>query len=402
MTDILEPPAVIATSPQIGASSGFEEALSQHNGPGGMPLPEQPKEQETAPKQEVAPPAKPEQSTAKNPWDKLDVLKAPEEKKEEPKETAKTEQSKEETNEVKEDESPQKKRWGELRKKEERLEKEVLPEYERVKAELQELKGKPQIPAETQERLDFLEQKYAVDNLVNNQDYQKEVLMPWSETEGEIESSGKHAGLESAQMAALREAIKEKDGFARNKQIRSIMSTGGKVEDEQDLASLITTTQQAANRLHKEIWPKDARYQSEAGQIAMAAKGKETQLTVQQQQARDAEYTKAHGEIFNTVFQPKLDFVLKDNPDAVTALKSAKPASDPMNSAYQAQAGIALPYLITEFNKMLKENAELKRVQGIKNDTKPRDGDGRQPEVKVDHKIDLMDALGATFGGNGR
>ncbi len=175
------------------------------------------------------------------------------------------------------------------------------------------------------------------------------------------------------------------------------------MEDEKDLADIIGQTQQAANRLHKEIWPKDARYQNEAGAIAMAAKGKETQLTVQQQQAREGEYTKAHGEIFSTVFQPKLDFVLKDNPDAVSALKSAKPASDPMNSAYQAQAGVALPYLIVKMNDLLAKNAELERLQGIKNGLKPRDGDGRTPEVKPDNRLDFGDALSATFGGmNGR
>jgi len=382
----------------ISIPDAFTTALESHNGSNGMPIPNAPEAQPIKETPEKAPEIAqeaPKPETSKNPWDNLDALKTNPEGKEKP-----SKESPEKAVDPQKEEiegSPQKIRWNELRKKEERLEKEVLPEMEKLQSRIKELETKPQIPEETQQRLDFLEKKYAVDNLVNNTDYQREVLQPWQEADQEIDASAKHAGLEPAQVAALHQAIQDKDAFSRNKSIRSIMQQG-KVDDDADLHALITNVSSVANTLHKQVWPKDAQYRAQASEIANAAKGHDVQISEQQKAAKEAEYTKAHAEISN-ILNPRLETLFKDNKEAQEAIKSARPATDPMGSAYQAQAGEILPFLTKDYNRVLAENAELKRLQGVKNSVKPKDGDGREHRTEPEQKLDLTDALSAHFRG---
>lgn len=402
MTDTLEAPPVISANPQVGFGGGFDEALKQHDGADGMPVPKQEAEPEVHQDQvQEQPKVEAQKEEPKNPWDKLNSLKVEDKKNPEVKDKG-TEQEKVDPakTEKEEPQSPQAKRWGELRSKETELDTVAKPRIAELEAKVKELEEAPKIPKETQDRLEFLEQKYAVDNLVNNTDYQKEVLAPWEEADGEIEASGKHAGLEASQVVALKEAVKERDGFQRNKNIRSILQ-GGKVEDEQDLASLIATTQQAANRLHKEIWPKDAQYQKNAMDIANAAKGREVQQSAEQTKAQEMAYQKAHDEV-SGILSAKLDPFLKAHPDMVSALKNARPATDDMHKAYDSQAGAAFPYIAQAYLDLLSENAELKRVQGIKNGVKPKADDGRQPVVETEKKVDLGEALQSHFQGGFR
>ncbi len=281
-----------------------------------------------------------------------------------------------------EPQSPQAKRWSELRKIEEQY-KEIAPAYEKLQKEFDDFKAKGGMTEEQKTRFDQLEQMYAVELLDTKPEFQSEVLAPMQEQLNSLKSIADHAGLDANQRQALRNAAETPDSFSRIRAIKQVLNGSTTIEDPEDMNTLVQFALEASGK-YQEAKKKENGYVSKAAELAQSVRGKEAQQSVQQKQAEQAKYDAAHKEMIGTLSAP-IKPLLDDaefGPQIKEALESIRPGEEPMDKAYQAQAGEILPFTIKFINKLQQQVNTLKKSLAAREGAKPRTTDGTTPIVE--------------------
>lgn len=352
------------------------------------------------------PEAKPDQKVADKPkldgkfkgkWQGLEALKnlkADEEPTEA--EVAPEGQVSQETGTEEEPQSPQARRWSELRKTEDDY-KALTAVHESLKKEVSDLRGKPQIPEEVQKRLDHLEQLYAVEMLDQKPDFQQDVIAPLQEQLDELGRAANHAGLDANQRQALRAAAEDSDSFTRIRSIKQIIGASTKIEDPEEISSLIQFAVEHAGK-YQDAKKIEQKYVRDAANIANSVRGKEAQATEQEKKRSEAEYNTAHEEMIGTLKGP-LSALFDDpvfGPTLQESLKGIRPAETAMDRAYQAQAGEILPFSVKVINKLMAEVSTLRKSLQAREAAKPKTTDGTTPAAEQgQQQPNLKHLLGA-------
>ena len=367
----------------IAAPKGMKEMLAANVPTMGIPGSQSPVE---APKPEAkvevaevkadAPEAP--SDAPKSPWDKLDTL-----------EVKKPAPPAEE--EIKIDETqPAHRKLVEFRKKYE------AAEAERVKlaADLETVKATAPDP-ESKAKLENFEKIYAVEALVASPEYQAEIAMPFSEQQEILMQVSEFSKVDAGK---LMEAAKDPNPLTRGQKIRTALEES-KIDNEKGLEAAATTLESAASKMH-ELWKKDAQKIARAQEIQNAARGEEavkgSAKAEQAKQKQEKEFSEAHDSIYKTL-EAKLPALFSD-PEFAKIAKSAKAASDPMNSAYRAIAGESLPLIVQRLMKAEAELASIKEGNKAAAAANPRLG---AAPVNTDEapKMTMREALEATMRG---
>lgn len=429
MPDIAEAPPPVVQSAPPHAQGDLRELLAAEP-PGTAHPPADPsqlqkpeKTPQDAPKPKTATPTPPDKKNApeakempkKGRLEKLGKVEVPEEAKDEvkkdPSQTSEADQNQNQEQQIKPE---QQTRWKELRAKEERLEKEVIPELEKTKAEIARLQSLI-VDEKAKEKLSNLEQRYAEDLVRDSEEYKKNVAEPYQRQMGLINLVAKNAGLNEAQAEALLRATDLQDPFQRSKAMRNIISQGilldengrpqvVEVEDEatgektkkyaplpqEDIANYLAHATAASNKLHEDIYPKDAEAMAKAKEISTAYKGKESQQSVLQREADQKAFNESLADVSKTLSTANLKPLFDDADlkiEGVTisqAFEGAKPAEegDYQGRAYQALAGEALPFVVEALNKAKRELKEVKGSISARNGARPKTTDGTTPPAQ--------------------
>lgn len=303
------------------------------------------------------------------------------------------------------DKSPQKLAWDTLKTKADRLDKEILPAYEALQKEHEDLKKKI-VSDEERGELETMRQRYAEDLLENDAGFQNEVTRPIQGALATMQEVAEGAGLNETQTQALANAVRERSDVKRSLAIRKIIAGGTQQENgeavplgDEQIATLASLAIDSANDLHKRHWPKEVEYRSKARDISNAIKGRETQVGQAEKQKQEQEYQQAHKEIYGTL-SSNLAPLFEDK-EVADAVQNSKKPETAMEMAYATQAGEILPAAAKYILKITKERDEAIASLKARGNANPTSADTVAPQAKAedDQGVDLRSAMMADFRG---
>jgi len=272
-------------------------------------------------------------------------------------------------------------RWGELRKTE--LEhKKILPEYEKLKKEVEELRKAPvKLPPEMEQEYNELMQFRAAHAVKETPEFKKSVVEPLRAVENEMKEAAAYAKVD---YDALMDAADIPNKYARGRAIKDVLSKSTEEIDDTLVAQVIAE----AEKLHP-IYQKAQELEKNALEIRNALTGKEKVQTEAQQREQEQKFTQAAEEMHNTLKGTFAATDLFKDPEMEKAVSSARQADvkeDPMMAAYQAQAGVILPALITQLNAARKELAEKNRILAARAKTGANLGTRSSPATSTEEE----------------
>lgn len=349
-------------------------------------------------------------------WDSMEPVKKAEEIKVEAKKEEKPEAKPlSQTEGQLQEGSPQKIRWDELRATEDRM-KTLLPEHEALKAKFEKLEADykaKSVDDDERAQLNSYKQLYAEEELESgNADYQREVVAPAKIQNERILSAAASAGLDEVQTQALRSAINLIDPLQRLKAIRNVISQGRIDKDgesvplpDEDVRDAVALAKDAASELHDNIFQKDKEYRLDARNKANDARGSKARETAEAKKREEVEYQAANEDMKGRL-SAQLPLLFEDKDTRIEgqtlaeAIAEARPATDPMGRAYEAHAGVSLPYMATLLNRTLKERDEARASLKARVRSAPGAGDGLAPPAeKTGSEISLNEAIRNDFRG---
>jgi len=298
-----------------------------------------------------------------------------------------------------------------LRQAKEELDK-LKPEYEKfrtdfdakdkelltTKEELAKLKA---LGLNEQERQEY--QKYrdlhAVEAVKNSEDFKAHIEAPIKAKVDWISTIAGRANLDETTKAALYNAVDIPDKLDRQKAIREIFKNADlDIDDFQTYTSEVIS---ASNELNEVLYPKMDNTLAKAQEIELAAREKEKTQAEQSSAKEMEEFSKEHNDLVEQLSKENLRVLLDDTSLSIDgtsmaeAMKSATPASDPKEKAWQAIAGSALPFVVQWAQNILNENHQLKQANNIRNKVSPSLGkDGMAKTADQKRNIDITEAFG--------
>ncbi len=334
--------ALQASAPQIGNPAGAVP-------PAEIPAkPDATTAQPTADKPEEKKPA--EDSKPKKGLDALPEEKSEEKKPEDEKTKAETEEPEVDTSKWA---KAQQEAFASARVKERRLKeqiKETQTRYEKLQKEFEAVKANPKDSEETLKKLQRLEQWESAQDLRNTDNWKKTIEEPIQKSLSMLERIASHAKIDAA---ALIKATDEPIEFERILAIRKIFE--GAEEPVPD--TLITAAVREAEKLHP-LYEKGTELEKNAKEALSSLRHQTEQQKQEASKAAEAEYVKHHDHIYGQLSK-KLPSMF-NNPDVAEEVKSARPATDPADQAYQAQAAALLPSMAKEMLALREEVAREK------------------------------------------
>lgn len=364
MSDPLPTPE--ATAPDF---SSLQAAVQQRNA---QQQQQAPVEQPATPVEQKPAPQQPKEPVApKKPWEvSAQEKEAPAPPAEEPKIEEPPVEMKPEA----------KTRWGQLRKTEEEY-KRIAPEYEKLKAEVEQLRtAEPKLPEELKTELEELRQFRAAYDVENTPEFIKAVVEPYTQVETELKQVADYAQIP---LEDLMKAVEEPNRLKRNAAIRGVLSKSPADITESE----IQLVNGEADKAHS-IFQKATDLRKQATEIRSAMTGTQKAQAEAQQRQIEAAYSKAVGEMSNTLTTSlKHSGVL--NAEVTKAIQEAKQASiaeDPQMAAYQAQAGVLLPHMIELLNKERQELREARAALAARSKASPSvttNGSGEPPKKEM-------------------
>lgn len=272
-------------------------------------------------------------------------------------------------------------RWGELRKTE--LEhKKILPEYEKLKKEVEELRKAPaKLPPEMEQELNELRQHQAAYAVKETPEFKKSVVEPLRAVENEMKEAAAYAKVD---YDALMDAADIPNKYARGRAIKDVLSKSTEEIDDTLVAQVIAE----AEKLHP-IYQKAQELEKNALEIRNALTGKEKVQTEAQQREQEQKFAQAAEEmhtIFKTTFAATDLFKDPEMEKAVSSARQADVKEDPMMAAYQAKAAVVLPALITQLNAARKELAEKNRILAARAKTGANLGTRSSPATSTEEE----------------
>lgn len=337
---------------------GLDAALSAFN-PASAPV-EQPKPADTPAPTPDVPADTPKPADTKpadeKPKKGLDAL--PGEEVEEKKEEAKKEEPAAEEVEVDTSKwsKPQQQAFAAMRGETKRAKeqaKEAQIRYEKLQKEHEALKATPRDREETVKKLEALENKVRAFDLKNTEEWKATVDTPIQQSLGLLERIAGHAKIDAK---ALIDATDEPIQFERILAIRKVFEAA----EEPVPDTLITAAVNEADKLHP-LYEKAAKMEKEAEQTLNSLNHQTEQQKAAAAKAEEAAYLKHHDHIYEQMAK-KLPSIFS-NPEVAEEIKSARPASDPADKAFQAQAAAALPTIVEE---LLAAREEVKKERAAK------------------------------------
>ncbi len=297
-------------------------------------------------------------------------------------------------------------RWMQLKAAEKKLQ-ELEPLHQKLQKDFEDFKVKGFIPEDTGKELERLRHRYAVEEVTNSPEYQREVSMPIQQSFRNIGEVAQAMGLDETAGQALLNAVRNTNGVQRRDSIWDIVSSirvkekdaDGEVQEvplpDHKITSYATAISSEADELHKKHWPKEVEYMRQAQEIAKSSHEKDVELTaaerVQKEESMGKEATRQ-----TLLLKDRMPLVFEEHPELEAELMKARPSTSLEDQVFDSLGANALTFLAKSFNTLLKENAELKKTSAARNGAKPKlSGDVvKDPPKKDDSKISWNEAFG--------
>lgn len=253
----------------------------------------------------------------------------------------------------------------------------ALTRLENLQKEYETYKATPKDSEETSKKLAELETWKRAHDLKSTPEWVSTVDAPIQQSLGLLERIAGHAKIDAK---ALIDATDEPIHFERILAIRKVFEAA----DEPVPETLITAAVNEADKLHP-LYEKAAKMEKEAEQTLNSLNHQTEQQKAAAAKEEEAAYLKHHDHIYGQM-AAKLPSIFS-NPEIAEEIKSARPATDPADKAFQAQAAAALPAVVKELfaarEEVKKERAAklalLNTRPGVKNTsaviTKPSSDD---------------------------
>ncbi len=366
---------------------GLTDAIAAFN-PASAPV-EQPKPADVPAPTPDAPAeaAKPADSKPADEKPKKGLDALPGEEVEEKKEEAKKEEPAVEEAEVDTSkwQKPQREAFAAMRSEKKRaLEqaKEAQIRYEKLQKEHEALKATPRDSEETVKKLAELETWKRAQDLKSTPEWKSSVETPIQQSLGLLERIAGHAKIDAE---ALIDATDEPIQFERILAIRKVFEAA----EEPVPDTLITAAVNEADKLHP-LYEKAAKMEHEAEQTLNSLNHRTEQQKAAAAKAEEAAYLKHHDHIYDQMAK-KLPSIFS-NPEIAEEIKSARPASDPADKAFQAQAAAALPTIVKELlaarEEVKKERAAKLALLNTRPGVKPSSTPAQKPPSDDDVELD--------------
>lgn len=247
--------------------------------------------------------------------------------------------------------------WKQLRETESNYKK-MLPEYEALKREVQELRSKQaEIPQEVQKELQDLRDYQAAYSIKQTAEWRTTVDEPLTAQYERLAVVAKDMGVNYDDLAL---ATNENNSYARNKAIKKLLEDSTTGFEQSAYTEAIEAAAEANG-----IYKKAADLTAKSHEIKNAYEGKKTfeeTQREQQQQQRLSDSSKAMLDRFTNSL--KSTDILSDEKfrGEIQSVRPANIQSEPEMAIYQAQAGKLLPSVITRLHAVTKELAQVKGV----------------------------------------
>lgn len=349
-----EAPAAPAPAPAMDDMASLTAAISQD-----IQRPAAPKQPEAAPTPKPKDqPAPKEPAASKKPWE-VQVQDPDAEPTPEPAPAQEQEPA---------DMKPEAKtRWKDLRATETKY-KELQPQFEALKAELEALRNAPkEAPDDVKAELETLRNFRAAYDVVNTPEYVEAVAKPYQDATRRLQEVAAFAKVD---FNKLFETSGEDNRLVRNKMIRSIIMAS---EEEGVDEAVIAEATTAINDMLP-LFAKDQELRAKAGEIRTAIEGRKTQETEAQRQQHEATLAKASKEMDDLLMPKFKAFKLFEDAEfakRVSEARVADPTSAPMDAVFQAKAGVLLPKVVEKYNAMATELRDLRKTLNARNNSSP-------------------------------
>jgi hypothetical protein len=193
------------------------------------------------------------------------------------------------------------------------------------------------------------------------------------------------AGHAKIDAKALIDATDEPIQFERILAIRKVFEAA----EEPVPDTLITAAVNEADKLHP-LYEKAAKMEEEAEQTLNSLNHQTEQQKAAAAKAEEAAYLKHHDHIYDQMVK-KLPSIF-NNPEVAEEIKSARPATDPADKAFQAQAAAALPTIVKELfavrEEVKKERAAKLALLNTRPGVKPSSTPVQKPASPEDVELD--------------
>jgi hypothetical protein len=225
--------------------------------------------------------------------------------------------------------------------------------YEKLQKEYETFKATPKDSEETSKKLAELETWKRAQDLKGTPEWKTSVEAPIQQSLSLLERIAGHAKIDAK---ALIDATDEPIQFERILAIRKVFEAA----EEPVPDTLITAAVNEADKLHP-LYEKASKMEKEAEQTLNSLNHQTEQQKAAAAKAEEAAYLKHHDHIYGQM-AAKLPSIFS-NPEVAEEIKSARPATDPADKAFQAQAAAALPTIVKE---LFAAREEVKKERAAK------------------------------------
>jgi hypothetical protein len=315
----------------------------------------------------------------------LDAL--PEEKIEEEKKEEKIEAKSPEEPEVDTSKwaKPQQQAFAAMRAEKKRAEEKARDaqiRYDKLQKEYEQAKANPKDSEETLKKLERLESWEKAQDLRSTPEWIETIQAPIQKSLDMLHRIADHANIDAQ---ALIEATDEEVPFERILAIR-------KVFDESDTPvpdTLITAAVQEAEKLHP-LYQKGSDMERNAAETLTSLRHQTDQQKAEISKAEEAAYVKHHDHIYGQMAKKLPSLFSK--PEIADEVKAARPATDPAERAFQAQAAALLPSIAQELfalrEEVKKEKASKLALLGARPGVNPSPAPTSKPASDDDVELD--------------
>jgi len=265
---------------------------------------------------------------------------------------------------------------------------------EKLQQELEEAKANPKDSEATIKELAELRRWHSAQEVEQSDEWKASIRAPYDEVMGKLHKIATRAGISPE---ALEKATDIEDELDRMEAIRDLLGSG----DNAIPAEYINKAVLEADKLPA-LYARADSIRKNAHEALSSLQHQTVQQKESAAKEAEAEYVKHHDHIYGQL-AAKLPSMFK-NEEMASLVKSARPATDPADRAYQSQAAEILPYVTAEMISLRSQVGELTRSNqallgtraGVKPSpvaSKPAQSDG----VEMDEG-GLMDAIRTVRG----
>ena len=268
--------------------------------------------------------------------------------------------------------------------------KETQTRYEKLQKEFEAYKSQPRDSEATQKELQRLKNWESAQELKTTPEWVNTFEKP---LQASLAVLGKIAARAKVDSSKLEAATDIEDELDRYDAVVALFEAA----DAPVPAHLVQAAIDEAKKLHP-LYAKGAELEKKAGEALSSLKHQTEQQKAESAKAAEAEYTKHHDHIYGQL-TTKMKSLLAD--EAVAAdVKAARPATDPADQAFQAQAAAILPTLWEKYLAVRDEAAREKSAKlallntrsGVTPSTTPATKPANGDDVELDE-----DGLGAAL-----